>query len=37
VTEGTEAAARRLFLTSIVYLPILLLLMILDPTRLPLR
>lgn len=36
VSEGTEAAARRLFLTSIVYLPILFLLMLLDPTRLPL-
>ena len=35
VRERTESAARRLFLTSIVYLPVLLLLMLLDPTRLP--
>jgi protoheme IX farnesyltransferase len=33
--EGSEAAARRLFLASIAYLPVLLLLMLLDPTRLP--
>jgi protoheme IX farnesyltransferase len=35
--DRTPEAARRLFLTSIVYLPSLFLLMLLDPTRLPVR
>jgi protoheme IX farnesyltransferase len=33
--EGSETAAKHLFLASIAYLPVLLLLMLLDPTRLP--
>ena len=32
--DRSEQAARRLFLTSIAYLPLLLILMLLDPTRL---